>query len=365
MSEISRSPRIVARNILIAIGLAALALLLWAGRDVIFILFFGVLVGIFLGAFTGWLEEHGVKRVLALVLVLVVLVGALTGFWVLLWPTVSDQLSTVGREIPQAVERVTGWVESQYQAISGQPVEETAELEDRLRDRVRTQMGAILSGALPIINSVIGALAGLLLVIVVGIYTAARPELYRNGFLRLFPPRHRDRMAETLDRAGTSLRKWMVGTAINMLLIALLTGVGLWLLDVPAAIALAVIAGIFEFVPIVGPIIAAIPAVAVALTVSPMTALWVVLLYTVVQQIEGNILTPLVMRGTVRLPPALTVLFQALMAAAFGFLGLLLAVPILAVVIVVTRTLYVEPLESRGGEAPGDARTAMASSAAG
>jgi predicted PurR-regulated permease PerM len=119
----------------------------------------------------------------------------------------------------------------------------------------------------------------------------------------------------------------------------------LWLLGVPAAIALAVIAGVFEFIPIIGPILAAVPGIAIALTVSPLTAVWVTLFYIAIQQMESNVLTPIVMRGAVRLPPALTVLFQTLMAVVFGFLGLLLAVPILAVVMVLVKTLYVEPME--------------------
>lgn len=339
----------VARNVLIALGLTGLALLLWEGRDILFILFFGVLVGILFGTFTGWLEDLGLKRILALLVVLLVSAGLTAGFWILLWPAVSDQLSTVGRELPQAADRVMEWVNSQYRSIAGQAGAPQEGLEEEVRTRARNQMGSIVSGALPIINSVVGALAGILLVLVVGIYTAASPALYRRGLLHLVPPRHRDRLTDGLDRSGHSLRRWMIGSAVNMLGVGVLTFLGLMLLDVPAALALALIAGVFEFVPIVGPFLSAVPAIVVALTISPTTALWVALLFVVVQQIEGNVLTPLVMRGAVHLPPALTILFQALMAAVFGFLGLLLAVPILAVVLELVRTLYVEPLEAHAG----------------
>ncbi|MBW3552310.1 MAG: AI-2E family transporter [Gemmatimonadetes bacterium] len=346
MSTTSASAGRIARNVLIALGLTGLALLLWAGRDILFILFFGLLVGILFGTFTGWLEDLGLKRILALIVVLLVSAALTAGFWILLWPPVSDQLSTVGRELPQAADRVMEWVDSQYRSIAGPAGAPEEGLEEEVRTRARNQMGSIVSGALPIINSVIGALAGFLLVLVVGIYTAASPGMYRRGMLQLVPPRHRDRVTDAMDRSGHSLRRWMIGSAVNMLGVGLLIFLGLMILDVPAALALAIIAGLFEFVPIVGPILSAVPAIVVALTVSPTTALWVVLLFVVVQQIEGNLLTPLVMRGAVHLPPALTILFQALMAAVFGFLGLLLAVPILAVVLEAVRTLYVEPMQA-------------------
>jgi len=342
-------PSGVARNVLIAIGLVALAYLLWEGRDILFVLFFGVLVGIFLSVFTGWIHGLGVPRMPALVMVVAAFAGLTAGFWILLWPLLSEQLSTVGRDLPQAAQQAADWFEAQLRSVAGQGGAD-AEVEDRIRDRLGQQLGALAGGALPILNSALGAVTGLLLVLVVGIYTAASPGLYRKGFLHLIPPHHRDRVGEAFARSEHTLRRWMIGTLINMVIVALLVLPGLWILGVPAAIALAVIAGLFEFVPFIGPIFAAIPAIAVALTVSPTTALWVALLYIVVQQIEGNLIMPLVMRGAAHLPPALTVLFQAIMSVIFGFLGLLLAVPILAVVMVMVDTLYVEPME---GDASG------------
>lgn len=348
MSERALAPKVVARTVLIAIVLVTLTYLLWAGRDVLFILFFGLLVGTFLSVFTDWLERVGLPRLLALGLVVVTLVALTIGFWTLLWPTISTQLSTVGRELPAVGQQAGEWLQSQYHTVFGGADDPDVDLGDEFRDQFGGELGTILGGALPILNSALGALTGLFVVMVVGIYTAARPRLYRDGFLRLVPPRHRDRVGRALERSGHSLRRWMIGTLINMVLVALLVLAGLWVLGIPAAIALALIAGMFEFIPIIGPIIAAVPAIAVAFTVSPMTALWVMLLYVVIQQIESDVITPVVMRGAAQLPPALTVLFQTLMAVVFGFLGLLLAVPILAVVIVGVKTLYVEPMEADG-----------------
>jgi predicted PurR-regulated permease PerM len=340
-------PAAVARAVLITLGLIALALLLWAGRNVLFVLFFGVLVGVFLTVFTDRLVQWGVPRVLSVVLVLMTAAGLLGAFSVVLWPTVRDQLSMLGRELPQVAEEVAEWTQAQYREATGRMGEPSVDLEEEVRGTLTAQAGAVIGGAIPIINTALGAIAGILVVLVIGIYTAADPGLYRRGVEHLIPPRHRPRVTEAMDRTGHSLRRWMIGTLINMVIVGTATAVGLWLLGIPAAIALGVIAGLLEFIPIVGPILAAIPGIAVALTVSPMTALWVTVFYVVIQQLESNVLTPVVMRGAVRLPPALTVFFQTLMAVIFGFLGLLLAVPILAVVMVMVKTLYVEPMEGQ------------------
>jgi predicted PurR-regulated permease PerM len=344
-TEVRIAPAAVARAVLITIGLVALALLLWAGRNILFVLFFGVLVGVFLTVFTDQLVKWGVPRVVGVMVVMLATVGMLGLFWVVLWPTVREQLTMLGRDLPRLAEDAWVWVAAQYGEITGRVTDPEAELETQVRDRLGQQMGFVIGGAMPVINTALGAIAGFLVVLAVGIYTAVNPGMYRHGAERLIPPRHRDRVGLALDRTGTSLHRWMIGTLINMVVVGVVTGIGLWLLGVPAAIALAVLAGLLEFIPILGPILASIPAIAVALMVSPMTALWVTLFYIVIQQLESNLLTPVVMRGTVRLPPALTVLFQSVMAVVFGFLGLLLAVPILAVVMVLVKTLYVEPME--------------------
>jgi predicted PurR-regulated permease PerM len=341
------APAAVARAVLITLGLVGLALLLWAGRNVLFLLFFGLLVGLFLSVFADRLVSRGVPRLLSVLLVVVAVLGVLAAFAVLVWPTVREQLTMVARDLPAAADEVVRWARDQYRLVADGAAEPGAGLEAEARQRIAAQLGAILGGAIPIVSTAAGAVAGALVVLAVGIYTAANPALYRQGAIRLLPPRHRDRLGLALDRTADSLRRWMVGTLINMVLVGTLTGIGLWLLGVPAPVALAVIAGLLEFVPIIGPILASLPAIGLALTVSPMLAVWVTLFFIGIQQLESNVLTPVVMRGTVRLPPALTLLFQTLMAVIFGFPGLLLAVPILAAVMVLVKTLYVEPMESR------------------
>ncbi|MBW3534709.1 MAG: AI-2E family transporter [Gemmatimonadetes bacterium] len=345
------APGAVARAVIVTLGLVALAWLLWSARDIVFIVFFGVLVALFLSVLVDPLVERGLPRIVATLLVVLALAGLFAGCFVVVWPTIREQLGVVAQDVPRAVDDLVTWVQRQFEAVSGQLADGDVDMEARLRENLTQEMASILGGAMPVLNTAMGAVAGGLVVLMTGIYIAVDPDLYRHGMERLLPPRHRARVGEALSRTASGLRGWMVGTAINMVVVGTITGIGLWLLGIPAAIALAVIAGLLEFIPIFGPILSAVPAVAVALTVSPMTALWVALLYTGVQQLEGNVITPVVMRGAVRLPPALTLLFLSFMGVIFGFLGLLLAVPILAAGIILVRALYVEPLEERSAAA--------------
>jgi predicted PurR-regulated permease PerM len=147
--------------------------------------------------------------------------------------------------------------------------------------------------------------------------------------------------AATLDDASQGLRGWMVGQAVSSLVVAALTWLGLMLLGVPAAGGLSIIAGLLDVIPMVGPVIAGIPAVLLAFTVSPMTALWTLLLFLVIQQLQGNLLQPMIQKHAVDVPPA--VLLFAVLAAGllFGFLGVLLAAPLTIIVFVFVQRVYV------------------------
>lgn len=344
------SPGRAARTVLIAIGLVGLTALLWQARDLLFVVFFAVLVAVFLSVFVDPLVSRGAPRVVAVVAVLVAVLALLfLGSW-LLWPTISEQFRVVAEDLPAAAEESSDWLRRQYDSLReslGAGDAEMGEVEEEVRARLREQAMGMISGALPVLNSVIGAVAGALVVLMGGIYMAANPRLYREGLLRLVPPRHRGRVADALARSATSLRQWMIGTVLNMLIVGTLVTVGLWILGVPAPVALGVIAGLLEFVPIFGPIFASVPAIIIGFAVSPAMAVWVAVLYTVIQQIEGNLVTPLVMRGAAELPPALTLLFQVFMGIIFGFLGLFLAVPILAATMPLVNRLYVEEMEAR------------------
>jgi predicted PurR-regulated permease PerM len=185
-------------------------------------------------------------------------------------------------------------------------------------------------------------LTGLLIVLFLSIYVSADPDTYHDGLMHLFPHRARKRAGEVLTAMATALRKWLVTQLIAMIAIGVVTTIVLLALDVRAAFPLGVLAGLLEFIPTIGPILSAVPAIAMGFLDSPEKALWVAIAYIGIQFLENHILIPLLMKEGVDLPPALTIMAQALMALVFGFLGLLVAVPMLAAVMVAVKMLYVE-----------------------
>ena len=332
----------IAKATLVILVVYALLNGVWLARDILFIAFLAILYASFLSIFVEWLEPY-MPRWTATLLVFLALLGLLVGFVFLTWPSLQDQVATVRQEVPRMINEVVGWVQGNLQALSGNGPASGA-----FRQQVSQRMGAeaatIVAGALPLLNTVIGALSGLLVVVFAGVFLTVNPSTYLNGLLAMVPERGRGRLRDTLVEAGETLRRWIGGMSVSMVVIFILITSGLWMLGVPAFLALGVIAGLLVFIPFVGPILSAVPAIALGFTVSPLMALWVTLLYAGVQIIESNALTPLIMKRAVSLPPALILLFQVAMSVLFGFIGLLVAVPLLAVLKVLVQRLYVEQL---------------------
>jgi predicted PurR-regulated permease PerM len=204
-------------------------------------------------------------------------------------------------------------------------------------------------------SSALGAGGDLVVILATALFLAASPALYVGGVLRLLPPGWRPRGHIVLDGLTTTLRLWFLGQFADMVVVAVLTGTGLFLLGVPLAMTLALIAGLFNFVPYIGALAGAVPALAVAVAHSPQTALYVAILFGVVQTLEGNVIAPLIQKRTVDLPPALTILSQTVLGTLFGIMGLILATPLTAATVVAVRMIYVETVLE--GTAPPDAGT--------
>jgi len=197
---------------------------------------------------------------------------------------------------------------------------------------------AMLSGFLRVSTSVLEAL---IIMVISGVYLAAQPRLYRNGLIWLFPPTRHARVAEIIDGIGEAMRLWLLGQLIQMLLIGALVTVTVWIIGVPSPVALGLIAGIGEFIPYLGPILAAIPAVLVALTKSPELALWTFLAYLVIHQIEGQVIAPMIQRRMVSIPPAVMLLGIAALTYLFGSTAIIFAAPIAVVVFTAVNLIYV------------------------
>jgi predicted PurR-regulated permease PerM len=211
-----------------------------------------------------------------------------------------------------------------------------------LKAKLGARMGSATHYLFPFLSSTLAVFGGLLLIIFLSVYIGAEPELYRTGMMHLFPRRARKRAGEVLSAMAVALRKWLVTQLIAMAVIGAVSTIALLILRVKAAFALGLLAGLFEFIPTVGPILSAVPAVAMGFLDSPEKALLVGGAYILIQFLENHILIPLLMRGGVDLPPALTIISQAMMALVFGFIGLMVAVPLLATVMVPIKMLYVQ-----------------------
>jgi predicted PurR-regulated permease PerM len=212
----------------------------------------------------------------------------------------------------------------------------------RLRDRIGAQMSGSARYLFPFLSSTLEVFAGFGIIVFLSIYIAADPDLYRSGIMHLFPHRVRARAGEVLSAMADMLRKWLVTQLIAMATIGAVATAALLALHVKAAFALGVLAGLLEFIPTVGPILSALPAIAMGFLDSPEKALSVAIAYVAIQFVENHLLIPLLMKGGMNLPPALTIISQALMALLFGFLGLMCAVPLLAATMVAVKMLYVE-----------------------
>ncbi len=204
------------------------------------------------------------------------------------------------------------------------------------------QRANLLARVTGIFSSTFGVITNLVLVAFIGLYLAVEPRTYTRNLVRLFPKERRARLDEVLQTVGDTLRRWLVGRCLLMLVNGALTALGLWLLGIPMALTLGILAGLLNFVPNIGPIIAGVPAVLIGWSLGPMPALYVFLLYIGLQSADGYIFTPLVQRRTVSLGPALTISAQLLFGVLAGAMGVLLATPLTAAAVVLVRKLYLE-----------------------
>lgn len=307
---------------------ALVALTIWNIADVLLLAFGSVLVAVVLTAIAERTARFaGLPYVAALASTLFALACAIVIVALLVGPTVIEQAAALQQSVPAALTSLSRWLGSDsvsdLLAQSGS-ASSLGNLVTRLFNWGATVMGAIASAALVLVGSV---------------YLAAQPSIYRRAALTMVTPPLKPFAAAFLNNSAFALRRWLKGQLLAMALVGLLTGIGLWLLGVPSAIALAVIAAIAEFVPIFGPLFALVPALLMAAGLGWQTVLMVALLYLAVQQIEANLLTPLIAKRTVAVPPALGLYGVVAIGILFGPMGLLFGYPILIVAMVAFRSL--------------------------
>ena len=376
--------------------------LLWFAQSLVFTIFLGVLFGLAVSSGVDRLARWRVPRGVGAAVLVLGTLGLLGGLGAWMAPTLREQSQQLRVKLPEAVDKFQQWVDRHQGgvlgallqtggstaratkqatsgaavAVAGQaaptasatgtaatattaapPVADSTVVARRdstpasagdsggrsgsLRDRIVEQAAGARKFFFGFVTSTMAAIAGLVLVLVLAVYIAAEPDMYHRGLMHLLPMRSRERAGEVLSAMAQALRKWLVTQLIAMGVIGAVTTIVLLLLGVEAALPLGILAGLLEFVPTVGPILSALPAVAMGFVDSPQKALYVGIAYIAIQQLENHLLIPFLMKSGVDLPPALTIIAQALMALVFGFLGLLVAVPLLAATVVAVKMLYV------------------------
>jgi predicted PurR-regulated permease PerM len=316
---------------ILVLALAALVLLVVA-PSVLLVIFAGLLVAALLhgggetfarplGLATNW----GIAIVLVLLLLFLLATG---GFMA---RALADQFSELLDQLPGALERLRDQVEQYAWA-------------ERLLQRASPAGLFSEEGrraATSAVTSTFGAIGNLVILLFIGIYVALNPGFYRTGLRLLLAPSIRPRGEAVMDKCAATLKNWLVAQMISMTVVGTLTGIGLWLVGMPLAFILGVIAGLLAFIPNIGPILSIVPALLIAFPEGTSMVLWVVAIYVAVQALESYLITPIVQQERVNLPPAFILAMQLLLGVLFGLLGLLLAMPIAALGMTLVRELYV------------------------
>jgi predicted PurR-regulated permease PerM len=275
-------------------------------------------------------HQSGMKRAFAVLLAIFLLIAVLVGFFLVIVPPFASQFQELSELVPKGIQRFSSWFEILQTRISPQLKEYIPDVE-QLIQQLQPLANRLLGGGFTFFSSSLGFLGQFLLVLILTLMLLADPTPYRKSFVRLFPSFYRYRVEDILDQCKVALQGWLIGILFNMFVIASLSFVGLLILRVPLALAQAALAGILTFIPNIGPALSVIPPIAIALLETPWKALAVLILYVLIQQVESNLLTPYVMAQQVSLLPAVTLLAQVFFATFFGFLGLLLALPLTVV----------------------------------
>ncbi len=339
--------QVFVRRVLIVIALVAVALLLWNLRSLVLMLFGAVVVATVFRALADVIRERlKLPDGLSVALSIVLIIGSVAALITVFGGQIGAQVHVLTEALPAA------WRSLQERIAAMGFGDQLAAL-----TQGSAGGGGTASGLGKVVMSVGNGIADTLVVIFGGIFLAAQPNFYRIGAIKLVPPANRALVAEAMDDSERALRLWLRGQLFAMVVVGTLTGLGLWLIGVPSALALGLLAGMLEFIPYAGPIAAAIPGVLLALVAGPETALWTIALYVAVQQFEGYVLQPLVQQYAVDLPPVVLLFSLIGFGMLFGIIGIVLAAPLTVVSYVLVKRLYVVEALHTKTPIPGEDKT--------
>lgn len=339
--------RFIGRTLVVAAVVAGM-FLLWQLTSVLLLFFGAVIVAVILRSVTDPLEKRlKLNGGVALALAALIIVGVLVGAGWLAGALMSEQVQALVAMLPNSLEEVR-------QRLQTLPFGDQIASELLSPDWIVSSLNG-MAGRLGIFAlTAVGAVTNFVLVIVAGAFLAAAPGKSRDGLLLLVPQRSRAPLREGLNQTGRALRLWLIGTLADMLVVGTFTAIGAWIVGLPSPGALGLLAGLAAFVPIVGTMGGAVPGVLLAVQFGPEMILWTILMYTVVQQVEGNLIYPFIQRRALNLPPFLTLISVVAFGVLFGSVGIIFATPLLVVIYTLTKVLYIRNTLGEDVAAPGD-----------
>lgn len=343
MSSPASRPHNVVKTAFTVAAVLVLGLLVWKLTEVWVLVFAATLFAIILRSIAYQVENHtpiASPWSLVLAIGLMALLGAV--FMLLLGFQIKEQFANLFEQLPQYVANIGDQL-----GISDLEQQVAEQMEAAFTD------AGLLGLATEYTASTISALTSLVLILIIGIYLAANPQHYLNGVLKLVPPSYTDRIKNTLINIANALRRWLAGQLVIMLIVGTLISIGLTVIGLPSALALGFLAGVAEFIPILGPILAAAPAILIAFSEDRQTLFWVIGLFIAVQQLESYLIMPMVQKKAVHLPPVLTILSIVGFGILLGLPGIVMAAPLAVTLMVAVERLYVRETLHKNVNVPG------------
>ena len=331
------------RRLLITLAVIGVAYFLWLIAEVLLLAFAAILLSVLLSSFADLIARHTpVPPRWSLALAILTVAALALGFLALLGAQISGQISELVQSLPQAIDAGGRRIGIPHAA---EKIEETITLGSGSK---------VLSRAAGFGFTVLGALVDLALVLAASVYLAADPTLYRRGAAKLLPPSGHERVLDAMDVTANALRLWFAGQLVTMLIVGAVSGFAYWWIGLPSPLALGIIAGVTNFVPFLGPFLGAVPALVLAFASDLETVLWTIAVILLVQQLEGNLITPLIQRKAVSMPPALALFAIVVFGILFGLLGLFLAVPLTVALLVLVKKLWIRQTLGEETDVPGE-----------
>ncbi|MBA3898789.1 MAG: AI-2E family transporter [Bacteroidetes bacterium] len=301
-----------------------------------FLLIFGALLfAVLLRAGTNFLKaKTKMPDWLGLILTAILFFGIFASIVILIIPTVAKQAEEMKETLPASIDNVRKGL-MQYEW--GRSIIESAREDGLFPDEQRlVELGSV------ILTATLSGISDVLILLVIGIFFAASPQLYMQGVIVLVAPKYRNRLEEVMNKTYHVLKSWLLGKFLTMLFVGIASVISLMIIGVPMAFALGFIAFLLDFIPTIGPIVAAIPAILVAFLVSPTTALLVFFVYFIIQSIESYVLVPIIFKKTVSISPVITLASLVLLGILAGPMGIILATPLVAAIQLLLKELYIK-----------------------